>query len=61
MYSPHPDDETLGVGGTLLRRKAEGGIIAWLIITTITVEGGWSEARIKERARDSTSQKTLRI
>ena len=52
VISPHPDDETLGVGGTLLRRKAEGGSIAWLIITTITVEGGWSERRIKERARE---------
>ena len=52
VISTHPDDETLGVGGTLLRRKAEGGSIAWLIITTITVEGGWSERRIKERARE---------
>lgn len=52
VISPHPDDETLGVGGTLLRRKAEGGSIAWLIVTTITVEGGWSEERIKERARE---------
>ena len=59
VISPHPDDETLGVGGTLLRRKAEGGIIAWLIITTITVEGGWSEARIKERAREIQQVKKL--
>lgn len=25
VVAPHPDDEVLGVGGTLLRRKAEGG------------------------------------
>ena len=40
VISPHPDDETLGAGGTLLRRKAEGAIIAWLIITKINIENG---------------------
>ena len=24
VIAPHPDDEVLGVGGTLMRRKAEG-------------------------------------
>ena len=31
VIAPHPDDEVLGVGGTLLRRKAEGAKVAWLI------------------------------
>lgn len=31
----HPDDETLGCGGTLLRFKAEGASIHWLLITAI--------------------------
>jgi len=31
----HPDDETLGCGGTLLRHKAEGSSIHWLILTAI--------------------------
>ena len=31
VIAPHPDDEVLGVGGTLLRRKAEGANVAWLI------------------------------
>tara|TARA_B110001450_G_C17644918_1_gene490804 strand:- start:1297 stop:1965 length:669 start_codon:yes stop_codon:yes gene_type:complete len=49
VIAPHPDDETLGVGGTLLRRKAEGATIAWVIVTRISIECGWSEQRIKQR------------
>jgi len=50
VIAPHPDDEVLGVGGTLLRRKAEGATIAWLIVTTITADTGWSEEKIRQRA-----------
>ena len=31
--APHPDDETLGCGGTLLRHQASGDQISWLIVT----------------------------
>lgn len=50
VIAPHPDDEVLGAGGTLLRRKAEGATVAWLIVTAITAEWGWSEEKIKQRA-----------
>ena len=50
VVAPHPDDEVLGVGGTLLRRKAEGAKVAWLIVTTICVERGWSEEKVGQRA-----------
>lgn len=50
VIAPHPDDEVLGVGGTLLRRKAEGAKVAWLIVTTISVELGWSKEKVKQRA-----------
>ena len=33
--APHPDDETLGCGGTLLKHKNNGDEINWLIITDI--------------------------
>lgn len=49
VISPHPDDEVLGVGGTLLRRKAEGAKVAWLIVTGISVQSGWSEEKVKQR------------
>jgi LmbE family N-acetylglucosaminyl deacetylase len=50
VIAPHPDDELLGVGGTLLRRKAEGARVAWLIVTGISVQSGWSEEKVKQRA-----------
>jgi LmbE family N-acetylglucosaminyl deacetylase len=50
VVAPHPDDELLGCGGTLLRRVAEGGTVAWLLMTAITEKGGWSAERIQQRA-----------
>ncbi len=52
VVAPHPDDEVLGAGGTLLRRKAEGAAVAWLIVTNITAETGWSAEKIKQRANE---------
>ena len=34
VIAPHPDDEILGVGGTLLKRKSQGHELAWVIVTT---------------------------
>ena len=39
VVAPHPDDEILGVGGTLLRRKFEGCEIAWLVVTSLKGTG----------------------
>ena len=50
VVAPHPDDETLGCGGTLLRRKAEGGTIGWLLMTELNKKWGWSDQRISKRA-----------
>ncbi|MHB1193050.1 MAG: PIG-L deacetylase family protein [Longimicrobiales bacterium] len=49
VVAPHPDDETLGCGGTLLRRKEEGGEIAWLIVTGISSDSGWHVERVRCR------------
>ena len=57
VIAPHPDDETLGVGGTLLRKKAEGATIAWVIVTTISIESGWSAEKVKQR----NNRKVLKI
>ena len=35
VIAVHPDDETLGCGGTLLKHKANGDEIYWVIVTTI--------------------------
>lgn len=49
MIAPHPDDEVLGCGGTLLRRRAEGGATGWLIVTGMTEAAGWPADRIRSR------------
>jgi len=33
VIAPHPDDETLGCGGSLLKHKANGDSLSWLIAT----------------------------
>jgi len=48
--APHPDDETLGCGGTILRHKDEGDEIHWLIVTAITDDLGYSPEKILDRS-----------
>jgi LmbE family N-acetylglucosaminyl deacetylase len=52
VIAPHPDDEVLGVGGTLLRRKAEGAELAWLIVTGISTANGWKQEQVERRANE---------
>ena len=52
VVAPHPDDEVLGVGGTLLRRKSEGAKLGWLIMTKISVEAGWSSESVLKRQQE---------
>src|SRR5258706_6233327 len=33
VIAPHPDDETLGCGGTLLKHRGAGDSVSWLIMT----------------------------
>ncbi len=51
IIAPHPDDETLGAGGTILRHKNLGDRVFWLIITTITAELGYKIQDIENRNR----------
>ncbi|MDK2083875.1 PIG-L family deacetylase [Aliarcobacter butzleri] len=48
IVAVHPDDETLGCGGTLLKHKANGDEIHWLICTTIDKNHNYYEMREKE-------------
>lgn len=49
VVAPHPDDELIGCGGLLLRRRKEGADVAWLIVTGMTATGGWSAAQVARR------------
>lgn len=51
FVSVHPDDETLGCGGTILRLKNEGNRVYWLNISSgsLTHPYGFSEESIEKR------------
>jgi N-acetylglucosamine malate deacetylase 1 len=49
VIATHPDDETLGCGGTLLKHKANGDEIHWLIATDIKESDGFELEQIMER------------
>ncbi len=55
VISPHPDDETLGCGGTILKHKDMGDKIYWLIITNIVVKNGWDKAIVEKRQKEIES------
>jgi len=48
IVAVHPDDETLGCCGALLKHKANGDEIHWLICTTIDKNHSYYETREKE-------------
>jgi N-acetylglucosamine malate deacetylase 1 len=52
VVAPHPDDEILGCGGTLLRRKAEGADLGWLIVTGVSREAGFPVKIEQQRAQE---------
>jgi N-acetylglucosamine malate deacetylase 1 len=52
VIAPHPDDETLGCGGTLLRLAKEGAELAWLIVTSMHEDGGFTKENIEAREQE---------
>ncbi len=52
IVAPHPDDEILGAGGSILRYKSEGHSVAWLIVTGISEDFGWSADKIAQREKE---------
>ena len=51
VVSPHPDDETLGAGGTICRYVDEGHDVYWLNITTMRNSGLFTEEIMKHREK----------
>ena len=52
VIAPHPDDELLGCGGTLLKRVSEGGTIGWMIVTSMNEDDGWPSKLIESRIKE---------
>lgn len=52
IISPHPDDETLGCGGTLLKLHDQGRQVHWIIVTGMTEKQGFTPRVIVEREKE---------
>ena len=55
--SAHPDDETLGCGGTLLRHRADGDNLHWIVVTQAHTPK-WSQEVIDRKAAEVTAAAT---
>lgn len=49
IVATHPDDETLGAGGLILRKKAEGNEVYVLNMTHMDVAYGYKEDKVSRR------------
>lgn len=52
VIATHPDDETLGVGGTLLKHKEQGDFITWLVMTHILEDQSYSPVVKEKRSKE---------
>lgn len=52
VVAVHPDDETLGCGGLLLKRKEQGRPIHWLIMTGMKEKYGFAGEAILKRDQE---------
>lgn len=58
VIAPHPDDEVLGCGGTMLRRVAEGGTVGWMILTDMRAFPGVTPERLQQREEEIEQVRT---
>lgn len=52
VIAPHPDDETLGCGGAIMRARSEGANVTWLIVTSVAENDGFSAERVATRQQE---------
>lgn len=52
VVAVHPDDETLGCGGTLFRHKHQGDEVHWLVCTSKLEKDGFSNEAVVEREKE---------
>jgi LmbE family N-acetylglucosaminyl deacetylase len=52
VIAVHPDDETLGCGGTILRHRERGDEVYWLIVTNISEKYGYDRSRVRDRQKE---------
>lgn len=49
IISPHPDDETIGCGGTLLKHISNGDQVSWIIVTDMKEISGVNKKTLDKR------------
>ena len=54
VIAPHPDDETLGCGGSLLKHKSNGDSLSWLVATR-GHEPQWSADLLDRKEKEIAS------
>jgi LmbE family N-acetylglucosaminyl deacetylase len=59
IVAPHPDDETLGCGGTLLKHRDSGDEVHWIIVTQMELAQGFSSKAIEDRENTITAVASL--
>lgn len=52
VIAPHPDDELLGLGGTLLKHKSKRDKVACIYVTNIFKEYGFSQELVDKRQQE---------
>jgi len=59
VIASHPDDETLGCGGAILKHKAEGDAVHWLIVTSIKEENDFAAGAVEVRREEINSVSSM--
>ncbi len=52
VVAPHPDDETLGCGGTLLKARDNADEIFWLIVTDLRTQVDIKASKLEKREEE---------
>ena len=55
VVAPHPDDESLGCGGVILKHKSKGDHVSWCIVTTMVEDEVNTKATINSRENEISS------
>jgi len=51
VIAPHPDDETIGCGGTILRHIKNGDKVSCIFVTKLKKNNKWPEKVVKKKKK----------
>lgn len=57
IVTPHPDDETLGCGGTILKHVANGDHVYWLIVTSMNDQFSLERRAVRDNEINEVAKK----